>query len=294
MIGGIDVDDDELLVAAFREAAGSGIPVAVHAEDREIIEDLRREMKTAERNDVEAYVDAHPPEAEVKSIQRIIELVKMSGVHVHFCHVSSALGLNAVMMAKEAGLPVTCEVTPHNLFLSSEHYKRSGFFALTDPPLRTQEDVSALWRGLKRGLIDVIASDHAPHTFEEKDVDSVWEAKPGVPGLETTLSLLLTEMNEGRLSLGELVRLTTEEPAKIFRLSHRGFLEEGNWADLVVVDMKREYVIDSSGFLSKARFSPFDGMGIKGKAVKTFVNGVLVMDEGEIVAAPGAGEVVCG
>jgi dihydroorotase len=291
-IGGIDVDDDEVLVAAFREAAEKGVPVAVHAEDRKIIEEQKREMETAKRNDTEAYVKAHPPEAEVQSIQRIIQLVKKSGVQVHFCHISSALGLNAVLMAKKAGLPVTCEVTPHNLFLSSEQYRRSGIFALTDPPLRTQEDVSALWSALKRGFIDVIASDHAPHAFEEKNVDSVWEAKPGVPGLETTLSLLLTRVNEGRLSLVELVRLTAEEPAKIFHLSERGCLEEGNWADLVVVDMKREYEIDSSCFLSKAKYSPFDGMRVKGKAVKTFVNGRLVMDEGLIVAEAGVGEVV--
>jgi dihydroorotase len=293
-IGGIDVDDDEVLVAAFREAAEKGVPVAVHAEDRKIIEEQKREMETAKRNDTEAYVKAHPPEAEVQSIQRIIQLVKKSGVQVHFCHISSALGLNAVLMAKKAGLPVTCEVTPHNLFLSSEQYRRSGIFALTDPPLRTREDVSALWSALKRGFIDVIASDHAPHAFEEKNVDSVWEAKPGVPGLETTLSLLLTRVNEGRLSLVELVRLTAEEPAKIFHLSERGCLEEGNWADLVVVDMKREYEIDSSCFLSKAKYSPFDGMRVKGKAVKTFVNGRLVMDEGEIVAESGVGGVVGG
>ena len=293
-IGGIDIDDDELLVAAFREAAVEGVPVAVHAEDCKIIEGLRREMELAGLNDAEAYVNVHPPEAEVQSIQRVIQLVKKSGVQVHFCHLSSALGLDAVLLAKEAGLPVTCEVTPHNLLLSSEQYGRSGFFALTDPPLRTQDDVSALWSGVKRGFIDVIASDHAPHAFEEKNVISVWEAKPGVPGLETTLSLLLTCVNERRLPLAELVRLTAEEPAKIFHLSGRGFLEEGNWADLVVVDMKREHEIDSSDFLSKARYSPFDGMHVKGKAVKTFVNGRLVMDEGEIVAEAGAGEVVGG
>jgi len=291
-IGGIDVDDDELLFAAFREAAEKGVPVAVHAEDRKILSERRREMETAGRNDTGAYVQAHPPEAEAQSIQRIIQLVKKSGVQVHFCHVSSALGLNAVLMAKKTGLPVTCEVTPHNLFLSSEQYRRSGIFALTDPPLRTREDVSALWSALKRGFIDVIASDHAPHAFEEKNVDSVWEAKPGIPGLETTLSLLLTRVNEGRLSLAELVRLTAEEPARIFHLSKRGFLEEGNWADLVVVDMKREHEIDSSVFFSKAKYSPFDGMHVKGKTVKTFVNGRLVMDEGEIVAESGTGQIV--
>ena len=249
-------------------------------------------METAGRSDTGAYVEAHPPEAEVQSIQRIIQLVKKSGVQVHFCHISSAMGLNAVLSAKKAGLPVTCEVTPHNLLLSSEQYKRSNFFALTDPPLRTREDAAAMWSALKRGFIDVIASDHAPHALEEKSVDSVWEAKPGIPGLETTLSLLLTRVNDGRLSLLELVRLTAEEPAKIFNLSERGFLGEGNWADIVVVDMKREYEIDSSVFFSKAKYSPFDGMCVKGKPIKTFVNGKLVMDEGELLEESGTGHIL--
>lgn len=291
-IGGIDVDDDELLVAAFQAAKENKVPVAVHAEDRKILEDRRREMETAGRNDTAAYVTAHPPEAEVQSIRRIIRLVKRSGVHVHFCHISSASGLDAILVAKKSGLPVTCEVTPHNLLLSSEQYNLSGTFALTDPPLRTRTDATSLWNALKRGSVDVIASDHAPHTLKEKNVTSVWEAKPGIPGLETTLALLLTEVNDGRLSLPELMRLTAEEPAKIFNLAKRGFLEDGNWADLVVVDMKREYEIDSSAFFSKAKYSPFDGMHMKGKPIKTFVNGKLVMDEGEIVAVSGTGRIL--
>jgi dihydroorotase len=293
-IGGVDVDDDEELLEAFREAKANGVPVAVHAEDHKLIEERKREMDAVKLNDAAAYVCVHSPEVEARSIQRVVRLMRQSGVQIHFCHLSSALGLRAVLKAKKTGLPVTCEVTPHNLLLSSEQYSRSGFFALTDPPLRSQEDVSALWSALRRGTIDVVASDHAPHTFEEKNVGSVWEAKPGIPGLETTLPLLLTQVNANRLSLAELVRLTAEEPAKIFHLSNRGFLEEGNWADLVVVDMKLEYEIDSSSFLSKARYSPFDGMHVKGKATKTFVNGSLIIDEGELVAEAGTGKVISG
>lgn len=291
-IGGINVDDDELLFVAFREVAKKGIPVAVHAEDRKMLEEKKREMETAGRNDTDAYLFAHSPEAEAQAIRRIIRLVKKSIVHVHFCHISSELGLNAVLVAKQAGLPVTCEVTPHNLLLTSEQYEISGNFALTAPPLRTQEDSSALWSALKRGVIDVVASDHAPHTFDEKKLASVWKAKSGIPGLETTLPLLLTQVNEGRLSFAELLRVTAEEPARIFGLSNRGFLVEGNWADFVVVDMKRKYVIDASVFFSKAKYSPFDGMCVKGAPIKTFVNGECVMDDGKIVAEAGTGGIV--
>jgi len=291
-IGGLDVDDDKLLLQAFNKVAKMGVPVAVHAEDRKILETKRREMEKTGRKDVEAYSKARPPEAEAQAIRRIAQLAKKSGVQVHFCHVSSAIGLNAFLTAKKDGFPVTCEVTPHHLLLSSEHLKRYRTLALTNPPLRTRKDVIALWSALKQGFIDALASDHAPHTVEEKEVESVWDAKPGIPGLETTLPLLLTEVSEGRLTIADLVRLTSEKPAEIFNLRNRGCLEEGNWADIVVVDINRKYKIDSSNFYSKAKYSPFDGWSVKGKPTKTFVNGQLVMDEGEIVAKPGTSQIV--
>ena len=291
-IGGIDIDDDQLLLEAFQKAAKMGVPVAVHAEDHKIITKIQKEIKNLGSNETSTYLEAHPPEAEIASIQRILPMIKKSGVHAHFCHISSAKGLKAIINAKKIGLFVTCEVTPHNLLLTYENYKQSGTLALTDPPLRTREDVDALWSALKHGSIDVIASDHAPHDFKEKVVKSVWDVKAGIPGLETTLPLLLTQVNQGRFVLSDLIKLTAKEPARIFHLKKRGSLAVGNWADLVVVDMKRECIIDSSLFVSKAKYSPFDGMRIKGMPIMTFVNGNLIMDSGEIVAKPGTGLVV--
>jgi len=291
-IGGIDVDDDDMLLHAFNEVGKMEVPIAVHAEDRETLENMRRRMEKAGRKDVEAYVKAHPPQAEIKATKRIIQLAKKSSAHLHFCHVSSAAALNAILEAKNTGLPFTCEVTPHHLLMSYDHLKRYGTLALADPPLRTKDDVKALWTALKHGSIDALASDHAPHTIEEKEVQSVWDAKPGIPGLETMLPLFLTQVNDGRLTVTDLVRLASEKPAQIFNLRGRGSLDEGNHADIVVVDINREYKIDSSSFYSKAKYSPFDGWRVKGKPIKTFVNGQLVMDEGEIVAKPGTGQIV--
>jgi dihydroorotase len=291
-IGGLDIEDDDALLHAFDEVKKRKVPLAVHAEDKGTLEKMRKEMQRAGRKDVEAYLEVHSPEAERRAVQRIIQLVKKSGAHVHFCHVSSAAGLETILTAKNMGLPVTCEVTPHHLLLTSEHLKRRGMVALTDPPLRTKGDTEALWRALKQGFIDALASDHAPHTMEEKESESVWATKPGIPGLETTLPLLLTQVNGGRLTISDLVRATSEMPAKIFHLRGRGSVGEGCCADLVVVDMRREYEIDPSRFYSKAKFSPFDGWRVKGKPVKTFVNGRLVMDEGEVVAKPGTGQIV--
>jgi dihydroorotase len=291
-IGGLNIDNDEMLLHAFNKVAEMRVPIAVHAEDKETLENIRRDMEKTGRKDMEAYVKTHSPEVEKKAIKRVTQLAEKSSVHIHFCHISSADGLNAVLEAKKLGLPITCEVTPHHLLLSSEHLKRYRTLALADPPLRTKKDVKALWNALKQGLIDTLASDHAPHTIEEKKVESAWDAKPGIPGLETMLPLLLTQVNDGRLTMADLVRLTSERPAQIFDLKGRGSLDEGNRADIVVVDINREYKIDSSRFYSKAKYSPFDGWKVKGKPIKTFVNGQLVMDEGEIVAKPGTGQIV--
>jgi dihydroorotase len=288
-IGGLSTNGDEVLLRAFNKVAQMRVPIAVHAEDRGIIENMRRKMEKAGRRDVEAYVKVHSPAAEVKATRRIIQLVKKSSVNVHFCHVSSTAALDIILKAKNAGLPLTCEVTPHHLLLSSEYLKRNGTMALTDPPLRTREDIEFLWNAVKDGSIDVLASDHAPHTTEEKRAASVWEVKPGIPGLETMLPLLLTRVNEGCIKISDLVKLASEIPAKIFNLEGRGGLEVGNHADIVVVDMNLEYRIDSSKFYSKAKYSPFDGWKVKGKPTKTIVNGQLVMDEGRIVAKPGTG-----
>jgi len=291
-IGGVNIGDENALRRAFRTVSEARIPIAVHAEDKATLEVAKKKMQDAGRNDAEAFLEAHPPEAEVKAIQHVAELAQNSGAHVHVCHVSSAAGLKAILRAKETELNVTCEVTPHHLLLTSSHLKKLGNFALTLPPLRKEVDTRALWKALWQGSIDTIASDHAPHSIEEKLAESVWDVKPGIAGLETMLPLMLTEVNKNRLTIPEMVRLTSSKPAEIFHIKDKGRIREGSAADIVVVDIEREHKIDASRFHSKAKFSPFDGWKVKGKPVKTFVNGQLAMDEGEIVAKPGTGRII--
>jgi dihydroorotase len=189
-------------------------------------------------------------------------------------------------------MKVSCEATPHNLLLSVDDLKRIGMLCVTMPPVRGEEDINALWNGVRNCWVDMLASDHAPHAFKEKEAESVWDVKVGIPGLETTVPLLLTEVNGGRLSIGDVVRLMAERPSEIFKLEGKGRLKERNDADLTVIDLHKKYRIDSSKFLSKAKYSPFDGREVEGKTVKTFVGGQLVMDDGGIIVKPGSGKIV--
>jgi len=291
-IGGLNIENDNALRRAFKAVAEASVPIAVHAEDKATLEAAKKKMQDAGRNDAEAFLEAHPSDAEVKAIQHVAELAKDSGAHVHICHVSSAVGLKTILKAKRTNLNITCEVTPHHLFLTSQHLKEQGNLALTLPPLRNKADTVALWKALRQDLIETIASDHAPHSIEEKTSKSIWDVKPGIAGLETMLPLMLTQVNKNRLTIPEVVRLASEKPAEIFNIRDRGRISEGCSADFVVVDLTRELKIDASRFHSKAKFSPFDGWKVRGKPVKTFVNGQLVMDEGEIVAKPGTGQII--
>ncbi len=291
-IGGINPDDDKALLEAFKAVRRTKVPIAVHAEDKTTIEQKQKKLMKQRHNDLEAFLEAHSSEAEKKAIRRITQLSRKSGGHVHICHVSSKPGMDIIIKAKKLGFDVTCEVTPHHLLLTSKNLKKCGNIALEVPPLRKPSDVACLWRGLKKGSVDIIASDHAPHSLEEKNTESIWDVKPGISGLETTLPLLLTQVNKRRLTLKRLVRLMCENPARTYRLKDRGSLKKGSMADITIIDLKKERRIDASDFHSKAKFSPFDGWKTKGMPIKTFVNGQLIFESGTVVSEPRVGRII--
>lgn len=293
-VGGANIYDDQALLEAFKAVTKINRVTAVHAEDEASLKRAEDMLKRNGRNDVNAFLKAHSEDVEAKAVERLLNIERKTGMRLHFCHVSTEDGLETIVEAKKSGMSVTCETTPHHLFLSAEDLKQIGALALTMPPVRERNHIAALWDGIRDGSIDIMASDHAPHTIEEKEAQSIWDVKVGIPGLETTLSLMLTEVKHGRLTIGDIARLMSENPAAIFRLKGKGSLKEGNTADLTVVDLGRKYKIDSSLFHSKAKYSPFDDRTVEGKASKTFVNGQLIMDEDEIVAKPGSGEIIRG
>ncbi|MEM2905296.1 MAG: dihydroorotase family protein [Candidatus Bathyarchaeia archaeon] len=291
-LAGVNVEDDNLLRGIFEEVAKLHLPLAVHAEDYGFLEKARREAQSSQRGDVKDYLEAHRPEAESIAVRRALRLAEGLDLKLHFSHVSLGSSLSAIHAARMRGRPFTAEVTPQHLVLLRGLLLERGATALADPPFRSRKAQAGLWRGLKLGWVDVVASDHAPHSVEEKRREDVWQVRTGFPGLETLLPLLLNEVNSGRLTLQELVKLASEGPARVFALQRRGSLSPGCWADITIVDLHRELVVDPTRFKSKAHYSPFEGMRLRGLPVMAFVNGVKVMEEQEIVARPGEGSIV--
>ena len=215
-------------------------------------------------------------------------LVYLFKKQVHFCHVG-AEELRLITEAKKKGLPVTCGVTPHHLFLSSEEGKKLGAFAKMKPPLISKKDISFLWRNIK--FIDLIETDHAPHSLEEKR-KTLEEAPYGVPGLETFLPLLLNAYNQGKIGLKEVVQRSSTNTARIFRLKNKGKIEKGYDADFAILDTNESYTIRNEDLKTKCKWTPFNGWRVKGKVVATFLRGRLAYRDGEILVKPGYGRLV--
>jgi len=289
---GIAIEDSVLMTQLLLRCEGMRRPVTVHAEDRELVERNRTQLKTGKKPTVEDFLRAHSKEAELLAVNRMIDLAKITRAHLHICHLSAVKSLDSIEEARRMGLRLTCEVSPHHMFLNENYLRRLKGIAITIPPVRDVINSRMLWNAFIDDRIDVIATDHAPHAEKEKTVGDVWDVSPGIPGLETALPLLLTRVNRGQLRLSRLVRAMSEEPAAIFGLRGKGRLRRGGVADLTLIDLRAKFKIDSTKFHSKAKLSPFDGFRCRGKPVKTFVAGKLVMDDGEIVAEKGTGSLL--
>jgi dihydroorotase (multifunctional complex type) len=295
-VGGLNLDDDEALKEGAEAVGECKVPLAIHAEDRLMLSVNEEKLKIAKKHGAADFLRAHTEAVELKAVQRLLKVSQQTALSLHFCHVTSKEALDAIAEAKKADRKgkVTCEVTPNHLLLSSEDVKRLGSMAIMAPPLREKSHREALWKGIEEGIVDTVGSDHAPHTVEEKSASNIWEVKVGVPGLETTLPIMMTLVRQKRLSLNQVVGLLAEKPAEIFGLANRGILEADKNADLTIIDYSHQFKIDASKFKSKAKFSPFNGWDVYGKVSKTIVNGTVVFEDGDIVAKGGSGIVVRG
>lgn len=246
-------------------------PIIDHCEDLDLIRDG---TMNEGRVSVTLGLVGMPPISEEIMVYRDIALAKLTGGKLHIAHVSTKRAVELVRQAKKGGIRVTAEVTPHHLTLTEEYVKTSNFNTnyKVNPPLRTKSDVEALRVGLKDGTIDAIASDHAPHSEEKKDVE--YNVAPfGIIGMETLLPVVLTELVHKKvITVNQLVASLTVNPAKILGIP-KGTLSIGADADITLIDLNKEWVIDSAKFKSKSRNCPFSGWPAKGRAVAVIVAG---------------------
>jgi carbamoyl-phosphate synthase/aspartate carbamoyltransferase/dihydroorotase len=212
--------------------------------------------------------------AETETLTKAIALAKKHGNKLHVCHVARKVELEQIIKSKEEGLNITCEAAMHHLYLPQEDEARLGHYGKMRPPLASKEDLDFLWENINS--IDIIASDHAPHTKEEKEGSTVVN---GVPGLETSLPLLLDAMNHERITLNRIIEMTSENPRKIF-----GIPEQLN--SYVEVDLNEEWTIKNENLYTKAAWTPFNGMKIKGAIKKTVLRGQTVFENGRITGDP--------
>jgi dihydroorotase len=278
---------DSHLFDAFRRVAATGRLLGVHAENNHLIDFLTAELQAQGRNDPLAFYESRPGYVEDEAAQRAILFAKVTGANLHIHHIGSAGAADAVREAKARGESVTGETCPHYLVLTTEDYARLGMAMRVNPSIKTPEDRDGIWRALLDGSVDTLASDHAPHSEEEKWRPSVWDALSGFPGVETLVPVMLNEVSRGRLPITRLVDATAERPARIYGIYPRkGSLEVGSEADAIVVNLDTRWTIQDRNLHSKTRVSPWDGYEVTGAVDTTIVRGMVVARDGQPVGAP--------
>jgi len=267
---GSGIQNDDVMEEAMTKAASLDLIIAAHCEDNRL-------LNKGYIHDGE-YAKAHGhrgicSESEWGQIERDLKLVEKTGCRYHVCHISTAESVELIRQAKAKGLKVSCETGPHYLTLTDADLQEDGRFKM-NPPLRSERDKAALIKGIQDGTIDMIATDHAPHTAEQKS-KGLEKSAMGIVGLETAFPVTYSKLvKNGVISLERLVELMSEKPREVFRLS--GALEVGQAAQIAVFDISTQYSVDSSKFVSKGKASPFDEWKLEGDCVLNICNGNIV------------------
>lgn len=277
---GVGVQDASMMLAAMKQAAAINMPIVAHCEENTLINKGSVHEGAFSRKH---GINGIPSVCESVHIARDVLLAEASGCHYHVCHISTKESVRVVRDAKRAGINVTAEVTPHHLLLCEDDIPGLDANYKMNPPLRSRADRDTLIEGLLDGTIDFIATDHAPHTAEEKG-EGMELAPFGIVGLETAFPLLYTHfVKKGVLTLKQLVDFLTEKPADVFGLPY-GRLDVGKDADLTFIDLKAVEAIDPNTFLSKGKNTPFAGWECEGWPVLTMVGGKIVWSKESVKA----------
>ena len=287
--------DHGKILEIMQACAKANIPLMVHPHDQALMDSIEKEYWGRQERNALAYAKAYAAHDGLiweTAIATLLRLQKAAGCHLHILHTQTAGSVDLIRQAKRAGQRVTCEINPWALFLGCDWsaIERLGSYALSY--WVPEKNVPSLWEGLSDGTIDIVATDHAPHLREEKEVGWIdgWKAHTGTPSAQFYVSMFLTAALEGQISLERVVEATSASPARIFGLQNKGNLLPGYDADLVFVDLDREYEIKDEDVLSLSGWTPYAGRKFKAKPVRTIVRGRTVYENGTVVGQKGWGQ----
>lgn len=295
---GLTMKNDGEVLRGFQHMAATGLPCVIHAENHAIIQDLIKEYQGKNHISSLYHAWSRPPISETEIVSRMIQFARATGLSILIAHISLPESVDMITLAKEEGLSVYAETCPHYLFLQEEHLAEWGPYAKCNPPLRTVAANRGLWHQLQSGAIDIIGSDHSPFLPQEKERgwENIFAAPAGLPLMECSLPLMLTQVKRGRISLSQMMQLTAENPAVIYGLyPQKGAIKIGSHADIIVVDMERPYRINNSSFFTQARECArvYQGWEVYGRVIQTLVRGKTVFQNGSIATdAKGWGSLV--
>lgn len=272
------------MLEGFEIIAGSGLRISLHAETASIMAWRQKRLEAAGLKDPLHHIAARPEIVAIEAVSRAAVLAEWTGARVHILHISSAGELRPLAEAKTRGVDITGETCPCYLFLNSGDYDRLGSVIRVNPPVREAKDSAAIWKALQSGVVDMIATDHAPHTPEEKQSDTIWTADCGFPGVETQMPLMLTQVAEGRMTLEHYVKISSANPARAFGMyPMKGRIAVGAHADLAVIDMTRVETIKAARLHSRGKVTPFEGTQTTGAPIHTLVRGQFVQRDRKLV-----------
>ena len=284
--GNLPAPSDGALLEGFEKLAPLGVRTVVHAENSSIMARRQKVLQDAGRIDAQAHLDSRPAVAEIEAIGRVLTLAEWTGARVHIAHHSAADSLFLLRAAKARGVDVTVETCPQYLLLNTDDILRLGGILRVNPPVREPRHNQPLWDALMDGTIDMIATDHAPHTPEEKTRESIWSCDCGFPGVETQMPLMLTEVNRQRATLMDYVRWSAVAPARAWGLyGTKGVIATGAHADIAFVDMARTGTLSQNRLQTLSKISPWHGRAVQGYPVHTLLRGRFVMEHGKLVQA---------
>ncbi|HHW01337.1 MAG TPA: dihydroorotase [Thermoanaerobacterales bacterium] len=283
------------LYNTFRELRRIGGIALIHCEDNSITSLNEERLKKEGRNDYLSQCEWRSALAERIAVETVIAVAKETGARVVIAHVSQPVLLEKIKEARDEGYPIYAESCPHYFYLTVEDLEKKGPWVKFTPPMKTKEDVAKMWELFNKGYVTTIGSDHCPYPKEDKipGEKNIWDAPNGIPGVETSMRLMLNAVSEGKTTLNRIVETMCENPAKIYGLyPKKGAIEIGADADIVILDMEKEEALSNDRVISKCGWTPYDGMKIKGVPALVMVRGQVVTKDGKVLGKPGMGQFV--